>query len=160
MAEKSRVAEEEAMLLSQKASEAEQEITRIRLNNMKTEEEKVHLERKTREAELLTERLVQESERRAAEAEKLKDELLRARIAEKEAKEKLLEFLSRNAYTATIAVSRLSNFTKFIIRFSASIKCTLYLTVCAKSVSIYTSTSIGFTSRSSDTAIGYRTVAS
>ncbi|XP_017799469.1 PREDICTED: merlin [Habropoda laboriosa] len=88
LAEKSRVAEEEAMLLSQKASEAEQEITRIRLNNMKTEEEKVHLERKTREAELLTERLVQESERRAAEAEKLKDELLRARIAEKEAKEK------------------------------------------------------------------------
>ncbi|XP_018397201.1 PREDICTED: merlin isoform X2 [Cyphomyrmex costatus] len=102
LAEKSRVAEEEAMLLSQKASEAEQEITRIRLNNMKTEEEKVHLERKTREAELLTERLVQESERRAAEAEKLKDELLRARIAEKEAKEKLLEFLSRNAYTSTI----------------------------------------------------------
>lgn len=93
------------MLLSQKASEAEQEITRIRLNNMKTEEEKVHLERKTREAELLTERLVQESERRAAEAEKLKDELLRARIAEKEAKEKLLEFLSRNAYTASITVS-------------------------------------------------------
>ncbi|XP_015174898.1 PREDICTED: merlin isoform X3 [Polistes dominula] len=102
LAEKSRVAEEEAMLLSQKASEAEQEITRIRLNNMKAEEEKVHLERKTREAELLTERLVQESERRAAEAEKLKDELLRARIAEKEAKEKLLEFLSRNAYTAAI----------------------------------------------------------
>ncbi|XP_020288662.1 merlin isoform X2 [Pseudomyrmex gracilis] len=102
LAEKSRVAEEEAMLLSQKASEAEQEITRIRLNNMKTEEEKVHLERKTREAELLTERLVQESERRAAEAEKLKDELLRARIAEKEAKEKLLEFLSRNTYTTTI----------------------------------------------------------
>ncbi|XP_076232181.1 ezrin/radixin/moesin family protein merlin isoform X4 [Calliopsis andreniformis] len=102
LAEKSRVAEEEAMLLNQKASEAEQEITRIRLNNMKTEEEKVHLERKTREAELLTERLVQESERRAAEAEKLKDELLRARIAEKEAKEKLLEFLSRNAYAATI----------------------------------------------------------
>ncbi|XP_015603518.1 merlin isoform X2 [Cephus cinctus] len=102
LAEKSRVAEEEAMLLSQKASEAEQEITRIRLNNMKTEEEKVHLERKTREAELLTERLVQESERRAAEAEKLKDELLRARIAEKEAKEKLLEFLSRNAYSAAI----------------------------------------------------------
>lgn len=90
------------MLLSQKASEAEQEITRIRLNNMKTEEEKVHLERKTREAELLTERLVQESERRAAEADKLKDELLRARIAEKEAKEKLLEFLSRNAYNTTI----------------------------------------------------------
>lgn len=99
------------MLLSQKASEAEQEITRIRLNNMKTEEEKVHLERKTREAELLTERLVQESERRAAEAERLKDELLRARVAEKEAKEKLLEFLSRNAYLpANITVSITSMF--------------------------------------------------
>nr|CAD7424557.1 unnamed protein product [Timema monikensis] len=98
LAEKSRVAEEEAMLLSQKASEAEQEITRLRLGAMKTEEEKVYLERKTREAELLTKRLVDESERRAAEADKLKDELLRARLAEKQAKEKLLEFLSRNAY--------------------------------------------------------------
>ncbi|KAJ8667823.1 hypothetical protein QAD02_009486 [Eretmocerus hayati] len=102
LAEKSRVAEEEAMLLSQKASEAEQEITRIRLNNMKTEEEKVHLEQKTRDAVRLTEMLVQESEKRALEEKKLKDELLRARIAEKEAKEKLLEFLSRNAYTTTI----------------------------------------------------------
>lgn len=98
LAEKSRVAEEEAMLLSQKAAEAEQEITRIRLTAMKTEEEKVHLERKTREAEQLTARLVDESERRAAEANRLKDELLRARLAEKQAKEKLLEFLSRNAY--------------------------------------------------------------
>ena len=93
------------MLLSQKASEAEQEITRIRLNNMKTEEEKVHLEQKTRDAVRLTEMLVQESEKRALEEKKLKDELLRARIAEKEAKEKLLEFLSRNAYASAIAVN-------------------------------------------------------
>lgn len=56
------------------------------------------LERKTREAEQLTARLVDESERRATEANKLKEELLRARVAEKQAKEKLLEFLSRNAY--------------------------------------------------------------
>lgn len=93
------------MLLSQKASEAEQEITRIRLNNMKTEEEKVHLEQKTRDAVRLTEMLVQESEKRALEEKRLKDELLRARIAEKEAKEKLLEFLSRNTYTSAIPVS-------------------------------------------------------
>lgn len=105
LAEKSRVAEEEAMLLSQKATEAEQEITRIRLSNMKTEEEKVHLEQKTRDAVRLTEMLVQESEKRALEEKKLKDELLRARIAEKEAKEKLLEFLSRNAYTSSIPVN-------------------------------------------------------
>ncbi|XP_023704344.1 merlin isoform X2 [Cryptotermes secundus] len=107
LAEKSRVAEEEAMLLSQKAAEAEQEITRLRLGAMKTEEEKVHLERKTREAELLTARLVDESERRAAEADRLKDELLRARLAEKQAKEKLLEFLSRNAYNSISSVPNL-----------------------------------------------------
>ncbi|XP_067014771.1 merlin [Anabrus simplex] len=107
LAEKSRVAEEEAMLLSQKAAEAEQEITRLRLGALKTEEEKVHLERKTHEAELLTARLVEESERRAAEADRLKDELLRARLAEKQAKEKLLEFLSRNAYTNITPVPNL-----------------------------------------------------
>ncbi|XP_065201192.1 merlin [Planococcus citri] len=96
LAEKSRVAEEEALLLGQKASEAEHEITRIRLTALKTEEEKVQLERKTREAEQLTARLVDESERRAAEANRLKEELLKARLAEKQAKEKLLEFLSHN----------------------------------------------------------------
>lgn len=67
-----------------------------------TEEEKVHLERKTQEAERLTARLVDESERRAAEADRLKDELLKARIAEKQAKEKLLQFLSRTASPTTI----------------------------------------------------------
>lgn len=96
------------MLLSQKATEAEQEITRIRLNAMKTEEEKVNLERKTREAEMLTARLVEESERRAAEANKLKEELLRARVAEKEAKEKLLDFLSRSAYSSPLTVASVS----------------------------------------------------
>ena len=101
LAEKSRVAEEEAMLLSQKANEAEQELARMRLTAMKTEEEKLNLEKKTREAEQLTARLVDESERRAFEANRLKDELLKARLAEKEAKEKLLEFLSRNAYMNT-----------------------------------------------------------
>lgn len=96
LAEKSRVAEEEALLLGQKASEAEHEISRVRLTALKTEEEKAQLERKTREAEQLTARLVDESERRAAEANRLKEELLKARIAEKQAKEKLLEFLSLN----------------------------------------------------------------
>ncbi|EFA04811.1 Moesin/ezrin/radixin homolog 2-like Protein [Tribolium castaneum] len=101
LAEKSRVAEEEAILLSQKAAEAEQEITRLRLSAMRKEEEKVTLERKTREAELLTARLVEDSERRAAEANRLKEELLRARAAEKQAKEKLLDFLSRGSYSSS-----------------------------------------------------------
>lgn len=97
LAEKSRVAEEEAALLGRKAAEAEQEVTRARLSALRTEEEKHALERKTREAEMLTQRLVEESEKRAAEAQRLKDELLRARLAEKQAKEKLLEFIGRAA---------------------------------------------------------------
>lgn len=109
LAEKSRIAEEEALLLSQKATEAEQEITRIRLSALKTEEEKVTLERKTRNAEILTARLVEETERRAAETCGLKEDLLRARVAEKEAKEKLLDFFSRSAYnTPTISASTVS----------------------------------------------------
>ncbi|XP_077290084.1 ezrin/radixin/moesin family protein merlin isoform X4 [Arctopsyche grandis] len=95
LAEKSRVAEEEASLLAQKASETEQEMSRLRLSAIQTEEEKIHLERKTREAEFLTARLVEESEKRAAEADRLKNELLEARVAEKQAKENLLHFLSR-----------------------------------------------------------------
>ncbi|XP_077290082.1 ezrin/radixin/moesin family protein merlin isoform X2 [Arctopsyche grandis] len=99
LAEKSRVAEEEASLLAQKASETEQEMSRLRLSAIQTEEEKIHLERKTREAEFLTARLVEESEKRAAEADRLKNELLEARVAEKQAKENLLHFLSRNTTT-------------------------------------------------------------
>lgn len=83
------------MLLSRKAMEVEQEISRLRMNALKTEEEKVLLERKTRESEILTARLVEESKKRTVEAEKLKNELIHARVAEKEAKEKLLNFLSR-----------------------------------------------------------------
>ncbi|XP_022120740.1 merlin [Pieris rapae] len=97
LAEKGRVAEEEASLLAQKAADAERDNARLRLSNIRTEEEKVHLERKTREAEFLTARLVEESEKRAAEAERLKSELLAARVAEKQAKEKLLNFLSRTS---------------------------------------------------------------
>jgi hypothetical protein len=135
------------MLLSQKASEAEQEITRIRLSNMKTEEEKVHLEQKTRDAVRLTEMLVQESEKRALEEKKLKDELLRARIAEKEAKEKLLEFLSRNAYTSTITVN--IKFFKIIFIFYCNNVIYFYKNLflaCTKSFSIDPSSSFRFTS--------------
>ncbi|XP_050500416.1 merlin [Diabrotica virgifera virgifera] len=109
LAEKSRVAEEEARLLSQKAAEAEQEIIRLRLTAMRKDEEKVSLERKTREAEMLTARLVEESEKRAAEANRLKDELLKARAAEKQAKEKLLDFLNRTTtYNGSNTVSPIS----------------------------------------------------
>ncbi|XP_053671751.1 moesin/ezrin/radixin homolog 2 [Anopheles nili] len=97
LAEKNRLAEEEAMLLSHKAQEVEQEISRMRMTARKTEEEKIYLERKTQEAELLTARMMEESRKRALEADKLKNELIHARVAEKEAKEKLLNFLSRTS---------------------------------------------------------------
>ncbi|KAL1414321.1 hypothetical protein MTO96_007565 [Rhipicephalus appendiculatus] len=110
LAEKSRVAEEEAMLLTQKAAEAEAEIQRIKISAIKQtlsspmylvlqpndhakgkpEEEKIMMERKAREAEQLAARMIEESERRAQEAHQLKDELFQARLAEKQAKEKLL----------------------------------------------------------------------
>lgn len=101
LAEKSRFAEEEAMLLKQKAAEAEAEIQRIKISAIKTEEEKIMMERKAQEAELLATQMVEESERRAKEAGKLREELLKARLAEKEAKEKLVEILGNPYATFT-----------------------------------------------------------
>lgn len=82
-------------MLNRKALDVEQEIARLKNYALKTEEEKLHLERKSREAETLTARMAEESQKKATEAERLKNELINARIAEKEAKEKLLTFLSR-----------------------------------------------------------------
>lgn len=93
LAEKARLAEEDAMMLSQKAAEAEAEIQRIKINAIKTEEEKSIMERKATEAELLATTMVEESERRAKEAEQLREELLKAKLSEREAKEKLFDIL-------------------------------------------------------------------
>lgn len=94
LAEKARVAEEEAMLLSQKAAEAEAEIQRIKISAIKTEEEKMLMERKAAEAELLASTMVEESERRTKEAEQLREELYKAKLAERQAKEKLMDLLN------------------------------------------------------------------
>ncbi|KAL7638306.1 UNVERIFIED_CONTAM: hypothetical protein RMT77_010870 [Armadillidium vulgare] len=91
--EKSHVAEKETMLLTQKASEAEQECHRIRMLSARTQDEKLLLEQKSREAEQLVQRMVEEGEKRAQEAEHLKHELIKARIAEKQSKEKLNHFI-------------------------------------------------------------------
>lgn len=99
LAEKNRLAEEEAILLSHKANEVEQEISIIRMTARKTEEEKIHLEKRTKEAEIITNHLFEESKRKAAEAECLKNELILARVSEKEAKERLLTFLSQSSNT-------------------------------------------------------------
>ncbi|XP_053202946.1 merlin-like [Panonychus citri] len=93
LAEKARLAEEDAIILSQKAAETEAEIQRVKLNVIKTEEEKMLMVRKAAEAELLATTMVEESERRAKEAEQLREELLKAKLSEREAKEKLFEIL-------------------------------------------------------------------
>lgn len=89
MAEKNRVAEEEALLLLHKNSEVEQKISKIIIINKQTEEEKLGLEKRTKNAEML-------SKERSIEADRLKNELVRAKVAEKEAKEKLLSYLSQS----------------------------------------------------------------
>jgi len=55
------------------------------------------MEGKMRETEALVARIMAESDKRSLEAERLKADLLKARLAEKEAKEKLLQFLSEPA---------------------------------------------------------------
>ncbi|XP_063696660.1 moesin/ezrin/radixin homolog 2 [Culicoides brevitarsis] len=107
LAEKNRLAEEEAILLSHKANEVEQEISIIRMTARKTEEEKNHLEKRTKEAEVLTNHLFEESKRKAAEAECLKNELILARVSEKEAKERLLTFLSQSSNAISLRDSHL-----------------------------------------------------
>lgn len=49
--------------------------------------------------------LVEESQKRASEAERLKNDLMDARVAEKEAKENLLSFLSLSTSTAQTPIS-------------------------------------------------------
>ena len=73
------IAEQEAMLLQQKATEAENELQRIKLSVIKTEEEKLVMENKAREAESMVTRLVEESESRRQEANCLKKEVEIAR---------------------------------------------------------------------------------
>ncbi|VDK42399.1 unnamed protein product [Anisakis simplex] len=68
LAEKARVSEEEALVLSKRASEAEAECQRMKISQIKSEETKMTLERKARDAELVAHRLLQETERRNREA--------------------------------------------------------------------------------------------
>ncbi|XP_037093523.1 merlin-like [Pollicipes pollicipes] len=97
LSEKSHIAEEERTLLQQKSSKSEEEVRRIKMQQVKTEEEKYLLERKVREAEMIAARVVEESERRSYEADRLKEDLYKARIAERQAKEKLMEFLAKQS---------------------------------------------------------------
>lgn len=95
-AEKSRVKEQEALLTQHKASTFKLEMDRLRESQIKTEKEKADLELKIRDAEFSVVNLTEEKDKRALEADKLKQELLFARDRERDARKKLLNFLSSN----------------------------------------------------------------
>ncbi|KAJ8312757.1 hypothetical protein KUTeg_010130 [Tegillarca granosa] len=112
LAEKARIAEEEASLLTKKAHEAESEMQRVKFTVIKTEEEKMLMEYRAREAEIIATKLLEDSERRAEEAELLKEQLLQARISEKSAKDKLLEVTrsaSPSSYTPVYQLDGLTS---------------------------------------------------
>lgn len=98
LAEKADLAEAEANLLNQKTVESESEIQRIKMSAIKTEEERMLMEYRAREAEMIATKLLEDSERRAKEAEQLKVDLLQSRMAEKMAKERLLDIARSNVY--------------------------------------------------------------
>lgn len=98
LAEKVRIAEEETTLLSRKAAESDAERQRIQLAAIKTEEEKVLMERRAHEAELIAARIVEECESRTKEAQVLRTELSLARIAERSAREKYQEILRTTTF--------------------------------------------------------------
>ncbi|ESO97541.1 hypothetical protein LOTGIDRAFT_103995 [Lottia gigantea] len=104
LAEKVRILDEEAQLLTQKASEAEGEVNRMKLTTMKTEEERMIMEHRAMEAEFIAVTLLEDSEKRAKEAEMLRNELVQARISEKAAKGTLLE-LTRDTPHYTVRLS-------------------------------------------------------
>lgn len=106
--EKMTVLDEEARLLTQKAAEAEAEVQRIKLTAIKTEEERVFMEHRAREAEILAAAILEDSEKREKEAEQLRKELMKARLSEKAAKGKLLEFTQ--TYTHGEITAPLTNY--------------------------------------------------
>lgn len=97
-AEKSRVNQEQVLLTEHKAHTFKQEMDRLRETAIKTEREKIDLEKKMRDTEYFVTVLSEEKDKKAAEADKLKQELLYARSSEREATQKLLGFLSRSVH--------------------------------------------------------------
>ncbi|XP_029651103.1 merlin isoform X2 [Octopus sinensis] len=91
LAEKARIAEEEAVLLRRKSAEVDAEIQRIKISAMKSDEERMLMECRAREAEMMAATLLEDSGRRASQAEQLKQEVVKARMAERQANEKLAE---------------------------------------------------------------------
>ncbi|KAG8587495.1 hypothetical protein GDO81_005685 [Engystomops pustulosus] len=91
LAEKVQIAEDEAKLLAQDAVEARHELQRLELAVLKSKDEMRMMEKKMRESDMITMKLLQESDRRAKEVEMLEQDLQKAREAERITKQRLLE---------------------------------------------------------------------
>ncbi|XP_018426514.1 PREDICTED: merlin-like [Nanorana parkeri] len=100
LAEKVQIAEDEAKILAQEAVEARYELQRLEMTVLKSKDEMRMMEKKMRESDLITMKLLKESDRRAKEAELLEQDLHKAREAERLAKQRLLE---RGSFSQTPA---------------------------------------------------------
>lgn len=79
-----------------KANHFKSEMDRLRERQMKIEHEKLELQKKIRDADYFVHQLTMEKDKREAEADKLKKELICAKLAEREATARLLNFLNRS----------------------------------------------------------------
>jgi len=99
--EKSRVNEEQMQLTECKANHFKTEMDRLRERQMKIEREKHELEKKIRDADFYVHQLTVENDKREAETEKLRKELICAKMAEREATARLLNFLNSGRKSST-----------------------------------------------------------
>ncbi|XP_034099900.1 LOW QUALITY PROTEIN: moesin/ezrin/radixin homolog 2 [Drosophila sulfurigaster albostrigata] len=99
--EKSRVNEEQMQLTECKANHFKTEMDRLRERQLKVEREKHDLEKKIRDADFYVLQLTVENDKREAETEKLKKELICAKMAEREATARLLNFLNSGRKSST-----------------------------------------------------------
>lgn len=84
-----------------KANHFKTEMDRLRERQMKVEREKHDLEKKIRDADFYMLQLTVENDKREAETEKLKKELICAKMAEREATARLLNFLNSGRKSST-----------------------------------------------------------
>ena len=71
--------------------DAENEIQQLKLSVLRSEEERMNMEQKVREAQLLAAQMVDEAERRAQEAQVCRNELVKAKMMEKMACNRLVD---------------------------------------------------------------------
>merc|ERR1712226_1462052 len=88
---------------------ADDEVKRIKLSVMKTEDEKQAVIQKEKELEDTLSVFIEEAKLRSKEADELKREVLVARENEKQAQKKLIEYIEINTTTSNINSTSIAN---------------------------------------------------